>query len=133
MGSLTHYINMRASGYHDLPPFPEVAPDPTARNISEPVSSSPKASSHLKKGAKEKPFYAESDSSPADEGNFIRKMFYCLLGIMGIYIYLYLQILRLRMKTVAMSKKKMIRVTIKKTVQVIVTVIQIQIHNLTPL
>ncbi|CAH1404204.1 unnamed protein product [Nezara viridula] len=67
MGSLTHYINMRASGYHDLPPFPEVAPDPTARNIAEPAPSSPKETTHSKKGTKEKPFYADSDSSPADE------------------------------------------------------------------
>lgn len=67
MGSLTHYINMRASGYHDLPPFPEVAPDPTARNISEPTPSSPKEDTRSKKGTKEKSFYADSDSSPADE------------------------------------------------------------------
>lgn len=59
---------MRATGYHDLPQFPEVAPDPTARNVAEPIASSPKPE-RTKKANKEKPFYAESDSSPADEGN----------------------------------------------------------------
>lgn len=69
---------MRASGYHDLPPFPEVAPDPTARNIAEPAPSSPKEEARSKKGSKEKPFYADSDSSPADEGEFYYVLFiYC--------------------------------------------------------
>lgn len=37
LGSLSHLLNMRANGYHDLPSFPEVAPDPTVRNIELPV------------------------------------------------------------------------------------------------
>lgn len=37
LGSLSHLLNMRVSGYQDLPDFPEVAPDPTARNIELPI------------------------------------------------------------------------------------------------
>ena len=33
LGSLSHYINMRAAGYNDLPQFPEVAADSSVRNI----------------------------------------------------------------------------------------------------
>jgi len=36
LGSLSHYINARASGYQDLPGFPEVAPDPSARAVEPP-------------------------------------------------------------------------------------------------
>ena len=36
LGSLSHYINARAAGYHDLPDFPEVPPDPTARHVEPP-------------------------------------------------------------------------------------------------
>ena len=37
LGSLSHLLNMRATGYQDLPSFPEVAPDPTLRNIEVPI------------------------------------------------------------------------------------------------
>lgn len=33
LGSLSHYLNQRATGYNDLPDFPTTAPDPTVRNI----------------------------------------------------------------------------------------------------
>ncbi|XP_068158278.1 LOW QUALITY PROTEIN: AP-3 complex subunit beta-2 [Drosophila tropicalis] len=33
LGSLSHYLNMPATGYKELPTFPAVAPDPTVRNI----------------------------------------------------------------------------------------------------
>uniref|UniRef100_A0A0A1WDB5 AP-3 complex subunit beta n=1 Tax=Zeugodacus cucurbitae TaxID=28588 RepID=A0A0A1WDB5_ZEUCU len=33
LGSLSHYLNMRATGYTDLPAFPTEAPDTTVRNI----------------------------------------------------------------------------------------------------
>lgn len=33
MGSLSHYLNIRATGYQDLPKFPVVAPDSSVRNI----------------------------------------------------------------------------------------------------
>ena len=33
MGSLSHMINLKAGGYQELPEFPEVAPDPSVRNV----------------------------------------------------------------------------------------------------
>ena len=33
LGSLSHLLNARASGYQELPEFPEVAPDPSVRNV----------------------------------------------------------------------------------------------------
>ena len=33
VGSLSHMINLKASGYQELPQFPEVAPDPSVRNV----------------------------------------------------------------------------------------------------
>lgn len=33
LGSLSHYLNIRANGYHDLPLFPKEAPDPTVREV----------------------------------------------------------------------------------------------------
>ncbi|XP_055380324.1 AP-3 complex subunit beta-2 [Condylostylus longicornis] len=35
LGSLSHYMNIRAAGYKDLPDFPEVPPDPSVRNIEK--------------------------------------------------------------------------------------------------
>lgn len=32
LGSLSHYLNIRATGYHDLPPFPTEAPDSSVRD-----------------------------------------------------------------------------------------------------
>ncbi|KAH8289282.1 hypothetical protein KR054_002960 [Drosophila jambulina] len=33
LGSLSHYLNMPASGYKELPPFPAIPPDSSVRNI----------------------------------------------------------------------------------------------------
>jgi len=33
LGSLSHFINARAVGYHDLPEFPVEVPDPSVRNV----------------------------------------------------------------------------------------------------
>uniref|UniRef100_A0A146LRT5 AP-3 complex subunit beta n=1 Tax=Lygus hesperus TaxID=30085 RepID=A0A146LRT5_LYGHE len=68
MGSLSHYLNMRASGYHDLPNFPEVAPDSSARNVAEVPSPSPPPATS-KKESKNRSFYSESDSSPVDDSD----------------------------------------------------------------
>lgn len=57
---------MRAAGYHDIPDFPEVAPDPAARNVSEPLPPSPLMTIPPKKQPKNKSFYSDSDSSPED-------------------------------------------------------------------
>lgn len=34
LGSLSHYLNMPAAGYKELPPFPAIAPDSSVRNIA---------------------------------------------------------------------------------------------------
>jgi AP-3 complex subunit beta len=33
VGSLSHLMNARASGYQELPDFPELPPDPSVRNV----------------------------------------------------------------------------------------------------
>lgn len=67
LGSLSHYINARANGYHDLPDFPSVAPDSGVRDVEPPpVYQEPRAKKpHT---VKKRSFYSESEhSSPADE------------------------------------------------------------------
>lgn len=77
LGSLSHYINTRASGYHELPQFPDVAPSAEERNVPEPsppttanaslaLSDSKEAQQAQKQSKKKKSFYSESDSSPPD-------------------------------------------------------------------
>lgn len=82
LGSLSHLLNMRATGYQDLPVFPEVAPDPTLRNIELPMQeqntrraepllvqdekshkSSKSGREKTNKDKDEKKFYSEEDSS----------------------------------------------------------------------
>lgn len=36
LGSLSHLLNMKATGYQDLPEWPAVAPDPGVRNVELP-------------------------------------------------------------------------------------------------
>lgn len=43
LGTLSHYLNQRCAGYHEIPEFPEVAPDPTVRHVES--SSTPQPSS----------------------------------------------------------------------------------------
>ncbi|XP_054288038.1 AP-3 complex subunit beta-2 [Macrosteles quadrilineatus] len=71
LGSLSHYINTRAAGYHDLPQFPDVAPSSSERNVAD-TSTPPPATQDTdyppqKQQKKKKSFYSESDSSPPDE------------------------------------------------------------------
>lgn len=80
MGSLSHYINVRAAGYHDLPEFPEEAPSSAERNVPEPApAANPNSAAtqdmfypretpqaQQKPSKKKKSFYSESDSSPPD-------------------------------------------------------------------
>lgn len=75
LGSLSHYINQRATGYKDLPDFPTVAPDPTVRNIEgfmqETVVSGgmsttktpQKHSNNAHKNVNDKSFLSESEKS----------------------------------------------------------------------
>ncbi|KAE8737513.1 hypothetical protein FOCC_FOCC017028 [Frankliniella occidentalis] len=62
LGSLSHYINTRAVGYHDLPAFPEVAPE-SNRGVAAPPDWPERTKDAKRRGDA---FY-NSDSSPADE------------------------------------------------------------------
>lgn len=75
LGSLSHYLNMKANGYNDIPPFPEVAPDSSVRHVEEspievptadePVRMTTKQSKAVAKG-KTKSFYSESEKSSSE-------------------------------------------------------------------
>ena len=83
LGSMSHYLNSRVSGYHDLPDFPEVSPDPEVRNVEPPRAPNPwektvEANKAKKKAAskaqvkkkKTKGFYSEdSDESSNEESS----------------------------------------------------------------
>ena len=64
LGTLSHIINTRATGYQQLPEWPEDAPDPTVRNV-EVVMPWTEKTPLTKKGKpkKEKSFYSSSESS----------------------------------------------------------------------
>ncbi|XP_046839120.1 AP-3 complex subunit beta-1-like [Xenia sp. Carnegie-2017] len=66
VGSLSHLINARASGYQELPEYPEVPPDPSVRNVEvEPLWEKSKSKSRSKKKST---FYSsESESDSASE------------------------------------------------------------------
>lgn len=84
LGSLSHYLNIRATGYHDLPMFPELAPDSSVRNvevivaneaISEEVENIGASSSHRshekvksssKPSKKSKSFYSDTEKSSSE-------------------------------------------------------------------
>lgn len=69
LGSMSHYLNLRVSGYQDLPAFPEVAPNNTVRNVepppqeSKPVEEAPKKT---KRHQSRKGFYSESEKSGSE-------------------------------------------------------------------
>lgn len=74
LGSLSHYLNMKANGYNDIPSFPEVAPDSSVRNVEspnetpstdEPVRMTAKQSKAAAKG-KSRSFYSESEKSSSE-------------------------------------------------------------------
>lgn len=74
LGSLSHYLNMKANGYNDIPSFPEVAPDSSVRNVESPneapstdeaVRATNKQSKSAAK-AKSKSFYSESEKSSSE-------------------------------------------------------------------
>lgn len=69
LGSLSHYIDSRAIGYHELSAFPEVAPDPTVRNVEVPVEWATAVKTKTKsKPVKKKSFYSESEQSSPEDG-----------------------------------------------------------------
>lgn len=78
LGSLSHYLNMPATGYKELPAFPTVAPDSSVRNIAGYMqeklpgespgrgkSSSSGAAGGASKEQREKGFLSESEKSSA--------------------------------------------------------------------
>ncbi|XP_029399761.1 AP-3 complex subunit beta-1 isoform X1 [Mus pahari] len=68
LGTLSHTLNIKASGYLELSNWPEVAPDPSVRNVE--VIESAKEWTPLGKTKKEKPvkkFYSESEGEEEEE------------------------------------------------------------------
>ncbi|XP_043235476.1 AP-3 complex subunit beta-2-like isoform X1 [Amphibalanus amphitrite] len=63
LGSLSHYINARATGYRELASFPAEAPDPTVRNSVVPLPERPPEPAL--QPTRQRGFY--SDSSSEDE------------------------------------------------------------------
>merc|ERR1719266_731593 len=74
LGSMSHYLNAKVTGYQELPDFPEVAPDPSVREVEPPKAPNPwkktvelnkakkKAATENKKKAT-KGFYSEESES----------------------------------------------------------------------
>ncbi|XP_039299668.1 AP-3 complex subunit beta-2-like [Nilaparvata lugens] len=74
LGSLSHYIDTRAAGYHDLPDFPEIPPDPTVRDVPEAPVAVEAVTVSQKSGQgssrkKKKSFYSDSDSTAQEDND----------------------------------------------------------------
>ncbi|XP_055969902.1 AP-3 complex subunit beta-2 [Sorex fumeus] len=69
LGSLSHLLNAKATGYQELPDWPEEAPDPSVRNVEVPEWT--KCSSREKRKEKERPFYSDSEgeSGPTESAD----------------------------------------------------------------
>ncbi|XP_076465075.1 AP-3 complex subunit beta-2-like isoform X2 [Babylonia areolata] len=68
LGTLSHVLNMRTTGYQELPDWPETAPDPTVRNVElPPVWTEKPSKTSTKKKQDLKSFYSESESSEEEE------------------------------------------------------------------
>ena len=83
LGTLSHLINARAHGYQELPEWPEVAPDPSVRNVSEPVPVDvgeirTRAGVGKKKTTDLKSFYSEDESTEEGESIAICLWVFCL-------------------------------------------------------
>uniref|UniRef100_A0A674PRU7 AP-3 complex subunit beta n=1 Tax=Takifugu rubripes TaxID=31033 RepID=A0A674PRU7_TAKRU len=70
LGSLSHSLNSKATGYQELSDWPTVAPDPSVRNVEviEPVRTPPKTFSHPCKHNEEESSDG-SEKSSSDSGN----------------------------------------------------------------
>ncbi|NXC50481.1 AP3B1 protein, partial [Penelope pileata] len=71
LGTLSHTLNSRATGYLELSDWPEVAPDPAVRNVEVPESAK-EWTAILGKTKKEKPtekFYSESEEEEDDSAS----------------------------------------------------------------
>merc|ERR1719266_1470044 len=81
LGSMSHYLNSKVNGYQELPDFPEVAPDPSLREVEPPKAPNPwektvemnkakkKAAAESKKKAQAKGFYSEESDSGSGSGS----------------------------------------------------------------
>ena len=81
LGSMSHYLNAKVNGYQELPDFPEVAPDPSLREVEPPKAPNPwektvemnkakkKAAAESKKKAQAKGFYSEDSDSGSGSGS----------------------------------------------------------------
>ncbi|XP_033198035.2 adaptor related protein complex 3 subunit ruby isoform X2 [Bombus vancouverensis nearcticus] len=73
LGTLSHYLDMPCAGYRPLPPFPDVAPDPSVRDVASSTTRDARDEYYRKekkdkKGKeKEKPFYSDEESVQADD------------------------------------------------------------------
>ncbi|XP_052812976.1 AP-3 complex subunit beta-2-like [Mya arenaria] len=70
LGTLSHMINSRATGYQQLPEWPEHAPDPSVRNVEVVMPWTEKTPLRKDKKGKPKPeksFYSSSESSSPDD------------------------------------------------------------------
>ncbi|XP_077796241.1 AP-3 complex subunit beta-2 isoform X2 [Macaca mulatta] len=74
LGSLSHLLNAKATGYQELPDWPEEAPDPSVRNVEVPEWT--KCSNREKRKEKEKPFYSDSEgeSGPTESADSGKQM-----------------------------------------------------------
>ena len=66
LGTLSHIINNKASGYQELPDWPEVAPNPLVRNVEVVMPWADAKETKVKKsrkGAKKMSFYSDADTS----------------------------------------------------------------------
>lgn len=83
LGSLSHYLNIKANGYHDLPPFPKNAPDSSVRGVdnsaNEPSNNTEQnensdwsdkpTKSSKKPNKKNESFYSESENESSNDGS----------------------------------------------------------------
>lgn len=78
LGTLSHAISARCSGYYDLPPFPTVAPDPAVRNVEVPRPAHPQPQSESRREhtsttgkssskAKSDKFYSDDENVQDDD------------------------------------------------------------------
>ncbi|XP_036618795.1 AP-3 complex subunit beta-1 isoform X1 [Trichosurus vulpecula] len=71
LGTLSHTLNIKASGYLELSNWPEVAPDPSVRNVEviELVKERTSVSGKVKKVKPDEKFYSESEEDASDNSS----------------------------------------------------------------
>lgn len=84
LGSLSHYLNIKANGYHDLPPFPKKAPDSSVRGVEISVNDNGNNVEHNdnnsdyigkhakgsnKSNKKDESFYSNDENESSNDGS----------------------------------------------------------------